>query len=412
MSKILEVFLGILTAMGGFVEVGELVFTLSGGAKFGYSLLWVILLGTVGIITYGEMSGRVVAVTKEPVFYVIRNRMGFATGLATLVAANIVSLMTCAAEVGGVAIVLRLLSGYPYALTVLVAFAILVISVWVLSLQWIERVFGLLGLLMIIFLMTALSLGPDWQQAARGLVPNLPAVESAQQYWSYAYYVVAVLSSIILPYETYFYASGAMEDGWQPEDIPLNRVIVVVGFGLGAALAASLLVIGAETYLPDKIDPELPGAAALAAGAEYGRIGVLMALLGMFFAFAGAGIENALSGAYNLAQFLGWPWGKARKPVHAPRFTVTWIVMFAAATLIIATGVDPVSIVEYSIVFAVLVLPLTYLPLLLAASDREIMGEHANGPVAKAFGWFFLIVVSLAGLSVIPLYIASKGGSL
>jgi hypothetical protein len=63
MQKVLEIFLSILTAVGGFVEIGELVFAVDAGAKFGYSLLWVVLLGTVGIIVYGEMSGRIAAVT-------------------------------------------------------------------------------------------------------------------------------------------------------------------------------------------------------------------------------------------------------------------------------------------------------------------------------------------------------------
>ena len=103
MRKFLEIFLGILTAMGGFVEIGELVFSVDAGAKFGYTLLWVVLLGTVGIIVYGEMAGRIVAVTEQPVFYLIRQRAGYAAGLGTLIAACAVSLLTCSAEIGGVA---------------------------------------------------------------------------------------------------------------------------------------------------------------------------------------------------------------------------------------------------------------------------------------------------------------------
>src|SRR5205085_6758359 len=104
-AMILEVFLSILTAMGGFVEIGELVFSVNAGAKFGTSLLWVVALGTIGIIVYGEMAGRVAAVTKRPIFDLVRERVGFSVGLGTLLAANAVSLLTCAAEIGGVAIV-------------------------------------------------------------------------------------------------------------------------------------------------------------------------------------------------------------------------------------------------------------------------------------------------------------------
>ena len=81
---------------------------------FGYQLLWVVVIGVVGIMTYSEMCGRVAAVSKRAVFDAVRERLGFGVGLVALVAAQIVNLMTLAAEVGGIAIVLQLLSGLPY----------------------------------------------------------------------------------------------------------------------------------------------------------------------------------------------------------------------------------------------------------------------------------------------------------
>ena len=88
MKSFLEIFLGILTAMGGFVEIGELVFSVNAGVKFRYSLLWVEVLGTIGIIVFSEMSGRISAVTQQPVFSYIRTRAGYGAGLMTLLAAK------------------------------------------------------------------------------------------------------------------------------------------------------------------------------------------------------------------------------------------------------------------------------------------------------------------------------------
>src|SRR5436190_24236115 len=107
----LEIFLGILTAMGGFVEVGELTFMLNAGSHFGYSLLWVVALGTVGIMVYGEIAGRIAAVHAQPVFNVVRERAGLRLGLLTLVAATLVCLLTCAAEIGAIAMLWQLASG-------------------------------------------------------------------------------------------------------------------------------------------------------------------------------------------------------------------------------------------------------------------------------------------------------------
>ena len=140
------------------------------------------------------------------------------------------------------------------------------------------------------------------------------------------------------------------------------------------------------------------------------RGGFPLAVAGMFFAFAGAAIETALACAYNMAQFFGWPWGKFRGPRHAPRFTLGWLVVLAVSTLIILTGVDPVQVVEYSIVFSVVILPLTYFPLLLVASDGRVMGAHRNGIVANVLGWAYLALVTLAALAAIPLLVLTHGG--
>src|SRR5437763_12366029 len=139
MSKLLEVFLGILTAMGGFVEIGELTFSLNAGVRFGYSLLWIVALGTLGIIVYCEMAGRVAAVRGQPVFNVIRERVGFRSGLVTLIAANAVNLLTCAAEIGGVALLWQLLSAWPYRALVLLALVFFIAVAWLMSFECIER---------------------------------------------------------------------------------------------------------------------------------------------------------------------------------------------------------------------------------------------------------------------------------
>ena len=82
----IELTLGIMTAVGGFVDISQVVFAALAGSVFGYSLIWVFALSTVGIIVYGEMSGRVAAVAKQPVFNLIRHRLGLKLGFITLAA--------------------------------------------------------------------------------------------------------------------------------------------------------------------------------------------------------------------------------------------------------------------------------------------------------------------------------------
>ena len=83
-KMLLNLALGILAAIGGFVDIGDLVFNTAAGATFGYQLMWVIPIGVVGIIVYSEMCGRVAAVSGKAVFDAVRERIGFTAGLCAL----------------------------------------------------------------------------------------------------------------------------------------------------------------------------------------------------------------------------------------------------------------------------------------------------------------------------------------
>jgi Mn2+/Fe2+ NRAMP family transporter len=163
---------------------------------------------------------------------------------------------------------------------------------------------------------------------------------------------------------------------------------------------------------PAGISPEMIGTVALQAAVPFGHIGLLLALLGMLFAIGGAAIETCLANAYSLAQFLGWRWGRHRKPKEAPRFTLTWIAVFAGSLVIVLTGVEPIALAEYAIVASILVLPLTYLPLLLLAGDRTYMHAHANGVLAKTLGWGFYALIVVAAVAALPLFLITSGGQL
>jgi Mn2+/Fe2+ NRAMP family transporter len=117
-----------------------------------------------------------------------------------------------------------------------------------------------------------------------------------------------------------------------------------------------------------------------------------------------------MANAYAVAQFFGWEWGRHKKPWDAPRFTLAWIALFLLALLIVMTGVEVMSLVEYAVLFSIIVLPLTYLPLMLLAGDKGYMREHANKWLAKGLGWTYFVIVCAAAIAAIPLYLLTSGG--
>lgn len=406
----LELTLGIMTAVGGFVDISELVFAAKAGSMFSYALIWVFVLGTIGMSVFGEMSGRVAAIAKQPVFNLMRHRLGLNLGLLTLAGSLISTLITCAAEVGGMALILNYLTGLPYMLLAVISVAALMASMWVLPFKWIERTYGLLGLMMIVFAVALVAIHPPWAKLAGGVVPQVPPRLSSKELLTFSYFIVAILSAVLFPYESYFYSSGGIEEGWGPKDLLTNRITCTVGFGFGSLLAISILATSAQLFGPINVGPELPGTSALEAAMPLAKPGLLLALLGMLFAVAGAAVETCMSNAYAVAQFFGWEWGRHVKPWEAPRFTIAWIAVMLLALLIVLTGVDVLSLVEYAVLFSIVVLPLTYLPLMLLANDKSYMKQHANKWLAKSLGWLFFIIVTAAAIAAIPLYLLTSGG--
>ena len=406
MKKVLQVALGILAAICGFVDIGDLVFNMEAGAKFQYQLLWVVVVGVVGIIVYSEMCGRVAAVSKRPVFDAIRERLGFGVGLGALVSSQLVNLMTLAAEVGGMALALQLLSGLPYRLLILVGIVALAIVIWVAPFEWIERIFGYAGLALLVFAVGAIKLHPNWGHVAHGFVPHMNTPEPL----IYAYFTVGLLGAAMTPYEVHFYSSGVVEEGWTPKDLGLNRANSMIGYGLGGFLSFALMITAGTLFFPQGIEPQLIGTVALGAQLPLGTIGLVLALIGILFAVGGAAIDTCFSGAYNLAQYFGWEWGKHRRPRDAPRFTIAWAVLLVLALLAIMTGIDPVMLTEYAVIFSVVALPLTYIPILLVANDTAYMGGYVNGRLANAFGLLYLVIILVVAVSAIPLMIVTHQG--
>ena len=406
MKTYLNLALGILAAIGGFVDIGDLVFNTAAGATFGYQLMWVIPIGVLGIIVYSEMSGRVAAVSGKAVFDAVRERTGFTAGLSALIASEVVNLLTLAAEIGGVAIALQLLSGLPYRVLLVLAVVGFAVVLWSVHLDWIERIFGYGGLCMLVFLVAAVKLNPDWMKVGKGFIPHI----SQNNPWLYLYFAIGLLGAAMTPYEVYFYSSGGVEDRWSIKDLGLNRANAIVGYSLGGFLSLALMVVGAAVFLKHGINPEHLGTIALGSEQPLGKIGLLFAIVGILFAVGGASVDTVYSGAYNLAQFFGWEWGRYRSPAGAPRFTLTWLVLLVAALAIVLTGVDPVMVTEYAVIFSAVALPLTYIPILLVANDREYMGANVNGRLANVLGFVYLILIMVIAIGAIPLMIITNVG--
>lgn len=409
MKRIFAVALGILTAIGGFVDIGDLVTNAVVGSRFGLGLAWVVLVGVVGICVYAQMSGRVAAVSGRATFEVIRERLGPRAGLANLTASFLITLLTVTAEVGGVALALQLATSVGPGWWIPVAAFGVWIVVWRAKFDLLENVTGLLGLTLIVFAVALFMLSPDWGALAeQALAPTIPDGEPVATYWFFA---VALFGAAMTPYEVFFFSSGAVEEGWTREDLATSRANVLVGFPLGGLLSIAIAGCAAVVLLPESIAVTSLSQVVLPVAQAGGMLALSFAIVGILAATFGAALETTLSTGYTLAQYLGWSWGKFRRPAQAARFHVAMIVVLLIAVGILATGVDPIAVTEISVVFSAVALPLTYLPILLVANDPEYMGEHVNGRGMNAIAMVYLVIIVVAALAAIPLLVVTGAGA-
>jgi len=134
------------------------------------------------------------------------------------------------------------------------------------------------------------------------------------------------------------------------------------------------------------LNVSLLGQATLPAGMAFGTVGLGLLILGVFAATFGAAMETSLSAGYTVAQYFGWAWGKYLRPRQAARFHVMVMVSILLAIAALLTTIDPIQLTEYMLIFSAIVLPLTYVPILVVANDRGYLGEKVNGPLANALG--------------------------
>ena len=404
-SKYLQVALGVIAALGGFVDIGELVFNGQAGAAFGYQVLWAVPVGVLGIIVFTELSGRVAIVTGKANFDLIRDRYPRWLSLTTLVFGLAVCLITLSAELGGLGLVLHYVLGWNEGFFTLVGLALLVAASLLLPFQGIERVFGYLGLGLVVFVVAALHHGLSWHAVGSGLVPSTgPA-----QYW---YFVVGMIAAGMMPYEIYFYSSGGIEEGWTEDDLSVNRLNAGLGYVLGGVVAAALTVVAAQQLLPLQTSPQGLGTVLQEALRELGPAGFLAAAVGAFFAIGGATIDSAFSCAYALAQHQRWPWGKRKGGGEAWKWTATLLGAFAVGYAVVQTRVNPVDLTEYAVIASAVAMPLTFWPIVRVSQSSQLMGRHVSGVLARPLAWVYFAVICVVAVAGPVLMVVTHMGEL
>ena len=247
MKKWFSISLGIVTATGGFLDVGTIATAGEAGAKFGLGLIWAIIISTLAVILLIEMVGRFTAVSQKPYAAAIREEFGFGFYLLPLISEVIAESLLLAAELGGMAIALSLFTGISWHVLFPVVTLLVLTMAWRAPFDWIENGPALFGVLMLSFIVGIIALGgPSHESLMTLWRPEIKQGELGD----YLYLVAATLGATISPYMLYFYSSGAREEGWSGSSLFLNRVTAFLGMGFGSIGSIAIVLLAAIVLQP------------------------------------------------------------------------------------------------------------------------------------------------------------------
>jgi Mn2+/Fe2+ NRAMP family transporter len=405
MKKWGEVALGVVTSIGGFLEMGSIATSAQAGAEFGYRLVWVVLLGILSLAVLMEMAGRLAAVSRRTYVDHLREAFGIRFFMAPLIAVLVVSFLVLASEIGGVAIALEMVVGIGLRWWALPIALVAWLLLWRGTFGVVEQGTALLGLVALVFAVAVWKLHPHWHEVAAAAIPSRPSHDSAR-YW---YLAVSILGASVSPYLFLFYSAGAIEDDWTAEHLAVNRVTAGLGNLFGGGLALAVVIVAALVFFTHQIRVERYEQLPLLLASPLGRVGLALFLATLCITCLGATLEITLSLAYLLAQGFGWTWSENLRPAKDARFSTAYTVLLVAAALPIVAGVDPLALTNLSMTATAASLPLTVVPLVVLMNDRDILMNHVNGWASNAALGVIAILSVVLFFAALPLQLLGGG---
>jgi Mn2+/Fe2+ NRAMP family transporter len=331
----------------------------------------------------------------------VRERFGFHYQMIPLGAELMIDVLLLAAEIGGVAVAIKLVTGIGFQWWILPIGAVIWLLLWFGNFTVIEDGVGLLGMVTVAFVVAAWRLHPDTKTVAAGFVPSVPNHDLTR----YAFLTVSIVGATVSPYLLNFYSSGTIEEKWGEADLWINRVTCYFGMGFGSIVSMGVLIVAAVVLGPLHMQVDSYEQAALMFVPVFGHwaVGLFAAALGV--GCFGAAVEITLNAGYVLAQSFGWPWGVDKPRRDNARFCAAFTVVLLLSIAIALVGFDPLQMTLISVALTVVIMPLIVLPFLVLMNEEDYVKNHTAGTLGNGLLAALTILGAVMAIVVIPLEI-------
>lgn len=394
---------GLIAANAGN-DAGGIATYASVGAKYGYGLLWMMVVITVSLIVVQEMAARMGAVTGKGLAELIREQYGVRWSAFATVSVLAANVGICISEFVGIGAALSL-AHVPVQLSVPAA----ALLVWLLlmrgSYRVAERVFVLMAIPFFAYPIAAILAHPHWASVGKAIVAPHIQTNSA-----YLLLFVATAGTTITPFMQLYVQSAVVERGIGPNELRGERAEVVAG-SIFANLVAMFIIIatGATLYVHGDHTVNDAADAARALVPFAGRYAEVLFAVGLLGASLLAAAILPVTAAYVVSETFGFEKGISRRPREAPVFAAVITVLIAIGMLVaIIPGIPVIRLLVGVQVVNGFLLPITLFFVWRLAANRELMGEHANGRIFNSLA--AATVIATSSLSILLLGVSFTGG--
>ena len=366
------------------------------GAKFGFNLIWLLLLlGPVAYVVQ-EMTVRLGAVTKRGHAEAIFDAFGSFWGWFSLIDLGFLNFLTMVTEYIGMTAALQIF-GVPPILTV-IGVSILMISIFVQGRYWTwEKIVLLFCVLNLIYIPAILLIHPNYSDVIKGLIPRIPISGFTGDFFMF---FMANIGTTIAPWMIFFQQSSVVDKGMTEKDIPFGKVDTAVGAFFTVVVAIFCVILtGTLLFKPGGVDIDSAAQAAITIMDSYPIVAYAIAI-GLFDAGLLGAICISLASSWATGEVFGWAHSINNKISEAPMFYAIYFLSLIFAGIVVLTPGAPLVLITLFVqVIAVTLLPAALVFLLILLNNEEIMGKYKNTLMQNI--WSCLIVISIIIVSTL-----------
>jgi Mn2+/Fe2+ NRAMP family transporter len=363
---------GIIAASSGNEASGIATYS-SAGAEYGYSLLWTFLPMTIFFIVAQEMCVRMGVVTGQGLADLIREQFGVRWTALVMLALLVANGGIIVAEFIGIAQASELFGITRYASVPVAAVAIW----WLVARgtpKLIERIFLLMSLAFLTYVVSAFLARPDWSKVGKEFFSPSFSLNSG-----YLFTVVALIGTTITPFMQVFVQSSVVEKGMDEEDLGIARADASIGVIFANFIAVFIVISTAATLNAEGIKLEDASDAARALAPVVGSYATYLFAIGLFGASMLAIGVLPLATSYSLSEALGFEKGLSRSFREAPIFLGTFTVLIVVGAIFaLIPGLPQIQILLLTQCVNGLLLPVLLTAIVVLANNEEIMGDYRN----------------------------------